>query len=330
MRRNPRAGSLQSGGFRLPVFTPDELAEIHRATLEVMAHTGVFVQSAEAREMFCRAGASADSDTGVVKIPAYLVEEAIDSAPEKIVLRGRTPDKDVVLEGGRVGFTNFGEAIKVFDRETGELRETLKKDVADMALMVDALDVIDVLERPAGSHDAPSEVAALHNYEAMVTNCTKHSVIGPFDSYQALKILEMARAVIRGVYGEAEASRRLPVSFLTCPVSPLRLVKDCCDIIMTAAANDACVCVLSMAMSGGSSPVNLAGTLVTHNTEVLAGITLAQLVKKGAPVIYGSSTTAMDLRQAAAAVGSPELGMINAAVAAISRYYLLPSWVAGG
>jgi len=69
---------------------------------------------------------------------------------------------------------------------------------------------------------------------------------------------------------------------------------------------------------------------VVHNSEVLAGLTLAQLVRKGAPVIYGSSTTAMDLRHAAAAVGSPELGMINAAVAAIARYYLLPSFVAGG
>jgi len=85
-----------------------------------------------------------------------------------------------------------------------------------------------------------------------------------------------------------------------------------------------------MAMAGGSSPVTLAGTLVTHNAEVLAGIVLNQLTCKGAPVIYGSSTTAMDLRLATASVGSPECAMINAAVAQMARYYLLPSWVAGG
>ena len=84
-----------------------------------------------------------------------------------------------------------------------------------------------------------------------------------------------------------------------------------------------------MAMAGGSSPVTLAGTLVTHNAEVLAGITLAQLTERGAPVIYGSSTTAMDLRLARASVGSPECGMINAGVAQLARFYLLPSWVAG-
>ena len=82
-------------------------------------------------------------------------------------------------------------------------------------------------------------------------------------------------------------------------------------------------------MAGGSSPVTLAGTLVTHNAEVLSGITLAQLTERGAPCIYGSSTTAMDLKLAAACVGSPELAMICAAVAQMARRYLLPSFVAG-
>ncbi len=87
--------------------------------------------------------------------------------------------------------------------------------------------------------------------------------------------------------------------------------------------------VISMAMSGASSPVTLAGTLVTHNAEVLAGLTLAQLTERGAPTIYGSSTTAMDLRYAAASVGSPELAMISAGVAQLAQRYLLPSFVAG-
>jgi trimethylamine--corrinoid protein Co-methyltransferase len=85
-----------------------------------------------------------------------------------------------------------------------------------------------------------------------------------------------------------------------------------------------------MAMSGASAPVSLAGTLVTHNAEVLSGLCLAQLVNPGTPVVYGSSTTAMNLKTATATVGSPELALINAAVAALARWYLLPSWVAGG
>ncbi len=112
-------------------------------------------------------------------------------------------------------------------------------------------------------------------------------------------------------------------------MSPLKLVADACRIIIEGARAGIPVNVLSMAMAGGSSPVNLAGTMVTHNAEVLAGITLAQLTARGTPVIYGSSTTAMDLRFATASVGTPECGLIGAGVACLARFYLLPSWVAG-
>ena len=84
-----------------------------------------------------------------------------------------------------------------------------------------------------------------------------------------------------------------------------------------------------LAMAGGSGPVTLAGTLVTHNAEVLAGIVLAQLTERGSKVLYGSSTTAMDLRLAAASVGSPELALISAGVAQLARQYRLPSYVSG-
>jgi trimethylamine--corrinoid protein Co-methyltransferase len=108
------------------------------------------------------------------------------------------------------------------------------------------------------------------------------------------------------------------------------MVRDYCEIIMAAAQTGTPVNVLAMGMSGGSAPVTLAGTLVGTNAEVLSGIVLNQLTCKGAPVIYGSSTTCMDLRMATAAVGSPELGMISAGVAQLAHYYQLPCFVAGG
>ena len=83
-------------------------------------------------------------------------------------------------------------------------------------------------------------------------------------------------------------------------------------------------------MAGGSTPVNLAGALVVHNCEALAGLVLSQVTRKGAKFIYGSSSTAMDLRYGAAVVGTPELAMLNAGVACMARYYKLPSWAAGG
>ena len=85
-----------------------------------------------------------------------------------------------------------------------------------------------------------------------------------------------------------------------------------------------------MALSGATSSVTLAGTLVTHNAEVLSAVVLSQLTEKGAPVLYASSTSIMDMRHLTTPVGAPELAMISNAVAQLSQYYNLPSFVAGG
>ena len=124
--------------------------------------------------------------------------------------------------------------------------------------------------------------------------------------------------------------KKRPVcSILICPVSPMQLSPECCEVIVESARLGIPCNVLSEALSGGTAPVTNAGTLLTHNAEVLGGITLSQLTKKGAPVIYGSSTTMLDLTYVNAPVGAPELGMISAAVAKLAQYYNLPSYVAG-
>jgi trimethylamine--corrinoid protein Co-methyltransferase len=99
---------------------------------------------------------------------------------------------------------------------------------------------------------------------------------------------------------------------------------------MESAKGGVLVNMISMAMAGASSSIHLAGTLVNHNAEMLASVALSQLTAKGSPIMYGSSTTAMDLRFAAATVGAPECAVINAAVARLARYNSLPSFVAGG
>ncbi len=143
--------------------------------------------------------------------------------------------------------------------------------------------------------------------------------------------VEYYRDIVKAYYGgDEEEARKKPIfSMLLCPTSPLELSVNACQVIMKGARFGIPVNVLSMAMSGGSSPVHLAGTLVTHNAEVLSGIVLAQLTQPGASVWYGSSTTTFDLKKGTAPVGSPELGLISAAVAKLGQKYGLPTYVAG-
>jgi trimethylamine--corrinoid protein Co-methyltransferase len=327
LKRNSHAGKMSSGGFSLNTLTDDDVYDIHLASLEILEKTGVFVEDQEALDIFEGAGAHIDKEKKIVKIKPYMVEDAIRSSPSKIILAGRKPEDDYVLENNRVGFTNFGEGIKIFDIHSGELRATVKNDVAETARMVDAMSEIDVYERAVGAHDVNPAVAPLHNAEAFLANTTKHCFLGPISGFLVKKLVQMAGAVVGGVENLKE---RPILSFITCPVSPLKLVRDTCEIIMEGARSGLSVNILSMAMAGASSPVNLAGTLANHNAEILSGLVLSQNTVKGAPVIYGSSTTAMDLRFGAASVGSPECGMINACVARLGNYYGLPTWVAGG
>lgn len=327
MARKFYAASNLIHGFGLNMFSDDELYSIHLATLEVLQKSGIRVESNEALEIFDAGGAIVDRNTHIVKFPPYLVEDTIHSAPSKIVLAGRNPKHDVVIENKRVHYTNFGEGIMVIDPYTGEYRKSIKQDTANAALMCDALDEIDICLRAVAAHDVSPKVHPLHEVEACFNNTTKHVFTGGISGRQAEIIFEMAAEVAGG----RDKLRERPIlSVNVCPTSPLQLTNHCSEAIIKCAEYGIACNILSMAMSGGSAPVTLGGTLVMHNAEVLAGIVLSQLTRKGSPVIYGSSTTIMDLKTTTAPVGAPELGMINAAVARLAQYYLLPSWVAGG
>jgi len=327
LRSVVQAGVTKIEGFGLNVFSEDQLYDIHNGTLEVLEKTGIKVESQEALEIFAAGGASVDFKTGVVKLPAYLVEDAIRSAPNTVLLAGRDPKHDIVIGGKRVHFINFGEGISIIDPYTKEYRKTTKQDVANITRFCDAMDEMDAVLRPVAPRDVPAEAAVVHNAEVIFNNTTKHVFIGTEGGKNLKKVLRMAAAIVGG---EDKLRERPIFSCNVCPTSPLQLVEHCTEVIIEGARAGIAVNILSMAMAGATSPITLAGSLVTHNAEVLSGIVLSQLTCKGAKVIYGSSTTIMDLRFATAPVGSPELGMINAGVAKLAQFYLLPSWVAGG
>jgi len=313
--------------MNLTILSDDDLEKIHASTLSVLQKTGIFIEEEDALNRFEDSGAQVDRREKVVKIPPQLVEAAIQSAPSKVLLAGRSPDHDCLLGDGHVRFTNFSEGVKINDPFTNENRTPVKKDLADVARVIDCLEEIDFCEKAIGAHDVPQQSVPLHNAEAFLTNTTKHCAFGPGNGRLLNKILQMAALVVGGT---RQLARRPIVSFTTCPVSPLKLIRECCEIIVESARNNVVCNILSMAMAGATSPATLAGALVTHNAEILAGLTLSQLARKGAPVIYGSSTTAMDLKLAEASVGTPECALISGAVARLARYYALPSYVAGG
>jgi trimethylamine--corrinoid protein Co-methyltransferase len=324
-----KAGIDTVSGFGLKVFSDDEIRALHYATLEVLQDAGIKVESEEALEIFHGAGAAVEPHKGygIVKFPPYLIEDCIRWAPSTFVLYGRDPEKDFKMEPHRVGFSTFGECVQIIDPETRRVRPSTKQDVGNATRVCDALEEIAVLERPMGALDQYSQTQPLHNYEAMVKNTGKHIFLGMNSAENARQIVKLAAACAGGM---DEFKKRPTVTAFVCPTSPLELVKMCCDVIIAGARSGIGIAPISMALSGATAPATIAGTLVTHNAEVLSAIALAQLTRKGTPCVYASCSTIMDLRFSGPAIGAPEYGIISAGLTKLAQYYELPCWVGGG
>ncbi|MEL7563813.1 MAG: trimethylamine methyltransferase family protein [Dehalobacterium sp.] len=326
MNNNLYAGHDSWNGFGLKLFSDAQIEALHLTTLKVMERTGVFVESQKALKIFADNGANVNYDTNIVKFPAYIVEEAIRCAPGSVLLAGRNPKNDIVLEGDKVHFCSFGEAVSVIDPFSGQLRKAVKDDVCTYAKIVDALDNFAMCWDSLVPSDVDGQLYNLHSFEAYLNNTSKNCCVATPDGNIARLAIEMGAAVVGG----KEKIKERPIFLAgTCPQSPLFYHEGLCDAIIELSMVGAPIIIMSAATCGGTGPVTLAGTIVVHNAELLTGLILSQLVLRGTPFLYGSCTSILDLRKANATFGCPELGMISAAVAKLTQHYKIPNVVAG-
>jgi len=319
-------------GIKFDLFSEADIRNIDQATRDVLANYGVQVSDMECLEVFEKGGCEVDKKTMMVKIPSYVVDRALATCPKRFTLYGREEKNTVTQEWmGPVHYTCFGTGIQVCDYKGHgkfETRDSTEQDVANVAKVVDWADGLSYFSLPVSARDwAGKGSEDVHELMVSIQNTTKHfQHIDP-----VAENVHFYRDIIKTYYnGDEKLAMQKPImSMLVCPTSPLELSHNAAQCIYQGAKFGIPVNVLSMAMSGGSSPVFLAGTLVTHNAEVLSGIVLSQLGRPGAAVWYGSSTTTFDLKRGTAPVGSPELGLISAAVAKLGQYYKLPTFVAG-
>jgi len=310
----------------LNLLTVNDYQDIHLATLQVLERTGVFVADQQARELYGSCGARIDEKNSIVKLPSALVEDSIQSTPAQVMLAGRTPERDILLENNGNAYLNFGGGINVIDPYTGVFRPSTKADLAASARLCDVLKEVSVYSRAVYPLDQPQKLLHLHTAEACFNNTTKPFLNGPESKWEVEKIIEMATAAVGGA---ENLKTRKPIIFGYAVTSPLKLTRKFCEAIMAASGAGFTTYIASMAMAGGTGPVNLAGVLVQTNAEILAGIVLTQLVRKGTAVIYSSYSTAMDLRLGTSPLGSPEAALIGASVAGLCHYYQLPCLVPG-
>jgi trimethylamine--corrinoid protein Co-methyltransferase len=322
-----------SNGFKFEIFDDEGIEAIHQTTLKVLGDPGIRISHEYARKVLKDNGCDVDDETCIVKFPEELVKKAIETAPSSFNIYGRDEKNTVNLtgDGKNVNWINFGIGTKMADYRGPNdyhIRDSTLEDLANIAKVADWASNISYMCSPVSAIDLAGEPVSrtMHEVMTLTENTSKHILVDPeFDKVPYY--FELMKAFYGG--DEEEARNKSLYTLGGCPTSPLELDYVICEMALQATKYDMPMMVLSMAMSAASSPVFLAGTLVTHNAEVLAGVVLTQLFKPGHPTFYGSSTTSFDIKGGSAPVGSPELGVISAGVAKLAQYYDLPCVVAG-
>ena len=321
--RGPGKGLV---GGRYKPLTDDQVKQIHEASLAILARIGVQVEEPEALRHFQEVGA--DVDDNRVRLSRTLVEDAVDKAPSRVVLAGRDPKDDLILEGARVYIGTGGAALQLLDLETGEIRKAMLRDVADMARIVDALDNIHFYLIPIYPTDMPKERVEINKYYAALANTTKHVQAGVYTIQGIRDVVEMCERISGG----AEPLRERPiVSFITSwMISPLKFATDVTTLLIEICQQRMPVVLSAAPMAGSTAPVTLAGMLAQLNAEQLAGLTLTQLVQPGCPVLIGPIPATADLRSGKYLGGSVELGLCNAAITQLAHFYQVPIYNSAG
>ena len=311
----------------LEILSNEQLYQVHTSSLQILENVGVKVEEPRALQVLADAGARVDSQNRIAKIPSHLVKEGLEKAPSTCSLFGRDRVHEQRFGDGRVYFSMQGEGVNVLDLETGERRPSTLKDAIAFFRLADALENIDHASMCVTALDVPDVAGPAYEVVEEFKNTTK-----TIDGY--LYGASISRDTIRiasVVAGGEEELRKTPMllGFYN-PVSPLQHSKDQLEGLRIYAEYNQPTLIAPMDLAGGTGPATLAGLLVQQNAEVLSGIVIAELFTPGAPVLYGSVSTVMDMRTGNAVFGAVELGMMNVAAAQLARYYNLPSRGTGG
>jgi len=300
------------------LLTKEQLDTLHASALQILENVGVKVTTKEALKIFSNAGSHVDEKSKVVKIPSYLVEDAIKKTPRGFVLAGRGEKTEIVLERGKTYTRPSTGLVNVIDMDNREWRKAKFKDVAIVARIVDYLKNISINATHLFPSDVTLEINDVYSFKVVLENSQKHIVVSPLSLENLICMWKMA-TVIRD---EEEVCRRPLFSVLNCPSSPL-VLRD--DISIFCAEKKIPTIVNSAPVIGVSSPVTLAGTMVLQSAEALATITLIQLVNPGSPVIWGCKSTPLDMRYGSPLSGVVEIGLLSAGAVQVAHYYDLPA-----
>jgi trimethylamine--corrinoid protein Co-methyltransferase len=312
---------------RLRFLEKDEEEFVHEQSLKSLRTLGIMVKNDRVLKMLKDAGATVDESKKIARISEDMVNDAVKKAPKSFTLGARDPrhDKKVPIETYS-WLATTGLAVYTIDLETGQRRPTTDQDLANFSKLADALEPIDICWTTVTATDVQQETLAIRSLWTAMKSCSKHVQVIPAarDGRDARKQAELA-ALVAG--GEEELRKRPLFSVISCPIAPLAFDKGPVDAQVEFAKAGIPVVAMSMSLSGMSSPVTMAGTVVNVNTENLASMVISQTAAAGAPFIYSCESAPIDMKTGIIDYTSHAFPLISSAVAQMAHRYGVPTMV---
>ncbi len=304
------------------VLADGQLQDLHLAALEILRRTGIRFYHQEALDMLKQAGAFV-SDGNLVKFPAAMVDEAIASAPGRIIMCDRDGEPAVFLEGTRVWFGTGSDCLNFLDPQTGEHRPFTQADIVDGYHLCDALPNIHFVMSIGIPSDVEPDLAYDVQMALMLEHTTKPIVFVTNDKASCQRAIDMAAAVAGGHEALVEQQHILLYSE---PSSPLQQSETAVDKLLLMSENRLPIVHSPAPLMGGTGPITMASGLAMSLAEILSSLVVHQLQNPGAPFVVGCGLHHMDMKSAQICYGSPEFQLTKAAIAQLGRWYGIPTW----
>jgi trimethylamine--corrinoid protein Co-methyltransferase len=332
VRRRPRrtAGGVAQLPWRrlvnpfrpIEILSADQVEAIHHASLRILAEVGVEVLGDRAVERLREAGANVDGATRRVRLDPGLTETLVSSAPPSFELHARNPDRSVVLGGEHLVFCSVGGPAFVSDLDRGRR----PGNHADFVAYVRLVGALNVLHQEGGGPleptDLPVATRHLDMYLALARELDKTWHCLGAGRTVVDDAIEVA-CLVRGIDRDRLAAEPSLITIINSN-SPLRLDGPMSEGLIEMALHGQPVVVTPFTLAGAMSPVSLAGALAQQNAEALFMVALTQVVRPGAPVVYGGFTSNVDMRTGSPAFGTPESVKAQFATGQLARRYGIP------
>ena len=310
---------------RLIEFEEGVLAKIHRATVRILEGAGVSFPGGPALKVFQEHGYKTDGDK--VLISEEELAKALSTVPKAVPLVARNPAKSVVMGEGPpvlLGTTGPPKMLEI----DGTMRPGTLLDYERTQMLSQTSPVRQTAAYKAVyPQDVPARSAHL---DMLFRTLTLTDLFAGGDSQEVANARDTLSMASLAFGGSGFLRENTVVRATISVLSPLRYAPEQSAALILLAEHNQLSVVSNMAMLGSTSPVDMAQSLALGNAEILAGVALTQLVRPGAPVIYGSTSCPVDMKGMAATLGSPETLVISRAAVSLARRYGIPSRTGGG